>query len=676
MDDFTMRPEAGMEQDISAPALPVDGNRLQEFDQILRKYKAGKARLEKRVVQSEQWWKLRNDEAARKEMGVAWDRDFESRSGWLHNVLVSKHADAMENYPEALVLPREPGDRQQAETLTSIIPCVLEQCDFESTYSSAWWRKLKTGTAVYKCSWDADALNGLGEIAIRDVDLLSVFWEPGVRDIQDSRYFFHVELHDNDLLEEQYHQLKDKLKGDTITITKYIYDDAVSTDGKSLVIDVYYKKGGALHYCKYVGDQVLYSTENEEARSFDSLPLAQDDSGMAEAITGADVLRGSIPPSPAATPPFRQGGLDAMAGIGGMPPAERAYGADKAPGAGMGTPQPFGQLPLQGSTMLPEHRGLYDDGLYPFVFDPLFPIEGSPCGYGYVDLCKNSQMAIDILRTAFIKNTKAGATPRFFTRSDGAVNETELLDLTKPLVHVSGNLGEESIRAIDSKTIPGSYMNVYESMITELRETSGNTESANGVYGAGVTAASSIAALQEASGKTSRDASRASYRAFKKLINMVIERIRQFYELPRQFRITGKLGQEQFVAFDNSMMRPQPIGLGSTDLGFTKPVYDVRVEVQKRNAYTRTSQNELAIQLMQLGVFNPMLAQQSLMMLDMMDFDGKDDIQQKLQMFAMMPPMPAPVPGGDVDPKAVGEGNNEPTFMQNVRERSNQAASL
>jgi hypothetical protein len=111
-------------------------------------------------------------------------------------------------------------------------------------------------------------------------------------------------------------------------------------------------------------------------------------------------------------------------------------------------------------------------------------------------------------------------------------------------------------------------------------------------------------------------------------------------------------------------------------MGFTQPVFDIRVEVQKRNAYTRTSQNELAIQLMQLGVFNPMLAQQSLMMLDMMDFDGKDDIQQKLQMFAMTPMMPpAPMPG-QADAEAIsGEGSNEPTFMQNVRERSNEAAS-
>ena len=613
------------------PDLPVDSVRLQEFDGILRKYKEGKAHLERRVVQAEQWWKLRNDAEARHEYDVGWDKDFASRSGWLHNVIVSKHADAMENYPEAIILPREPSDRETAKTLGEIIKCILEELDFESTYSSAWWRKLKTGTLVFKCSWDPEAQNGLGEISIQDVDLLSVFWEPGVRDIQDSRYFFHVELHDNDLLEEQYPQLKDKLKGNTITLTKYIYDDSVSTDGKSIVVDVYYKKQGVLHYCKYVGDEVLYSTENEEAQQMQEMPAVMTpdvQTGFASALMTPDVQTGTA----------------------------------NAP------------MPMQ-----PEHKGLYDDGLYPFVFDPLFPIEGSPCGYGYVDLCKNSQTAIDVLRTAFIKNVKCGATPRYFARSEGGINEEELLDLTKPVVHVSGPVDEQFLRVIDKTALPGSYQSVYDSMITELRETSGNTESANGVYGSGVTAASSIAALQEASGKTSRDSSRASYRAFRKLVNMIIERIRQFYDLPRQFRIIGQNGMEQFIAFDNSAMQPQPIGLGTTDFGFTQPVYDVRIEVQKRNAYTRTSQNELALQLFQLGVFTPGAEDPSLMLLDMMDFDGKDQLVQKLQQRQMMLQAltpPTPEPGGDANPSLETPGQKQSeTHLAKSREAARGAAS-
>lgn len=654
---------------VKKPELPVNRERLQEFDKILSKYKAGKANLEKRVVAAEQWWKLRNDAQARKEYDVGWDRDFQSRSGWLHNVLVSKHADAMENYPEAIILPREESDKAQAKMLSSVIPCILEETDFESTYASAWWRKLKTGTAVYKCSWDPTALNWLGEISIRDVDLLSVFWEPGVRDIQDSRYFFHVELHDNDLLEEEYPQLKDRLKGSKITLTKYVYDDNVSTDGKSAVIDVYYKQRGVLHYCKYVGDQVLYSTENEEADTGNTLGVygpglpeqkpgggSLDSLGMA-GTPGAG-MTGTMPAI--ATPSMQTGTMHAPGAMPGAMPGMTGAGM---PGA-----------------MEPEHKGLYDDGMYPFVFDPLFPIEGSPCGYGYVDLCKNSQTTIDELRTAFVKNVKVGATPRYFSRSDGAINEGELLDLTKPVVHVNGPVDEQFLRVIDKTSLPGSYQNVYNAIITELRETSGNTESANGVYGSGVTAASSIAALQEASGKTSRDSSRASYRSFRRLVTMIIERIRQFYDMPRQFRIMGQNGQEQFVAFDNAAMRPQPVGLGGTDFGFTQPVFDVRIEVQKRNAYTRTSQNELALQLYQLGVFTPGAEGPALMLLDMMDFDGRDELTRKLQERQMMMQMmaaavPAPAPGeADASLESPGQKQSE-THLAKSREQAREAAS-
>ena len=56
-------------------------------------------------------------------------------------------------------------------------------------------------------------------------------------------------------------------------------------------------------------------------------------------------------------------------------------------------------------------RGLYDHGLYPYVFDALYPVEGSPAGYGYVDVCSNSQMRLDLLGTALIRNSMAGATP-------------------------------------------------------------------------------------------------------------------------------------------------------------------------------------------------------------------------------------------------------------------------
>ena len=116
-----------------ATVTPIGSEQLKKFTEILQKYKSGKTRTEQRIVASENWWKLRNTMDEQKETEIGQDGGFTSRSGWLHNVIVSKHADAMEAYPEPNILPREVGDRGEAQKLSAIVPCVLEQNKFEET---------------------------------------------------------------------------------------------------------------------------------------------------------------------------------------------------------------------------------------------------------------------------------------------------------------------------------------------------------------------------------------------------------------------------------------------------------------------------------------------------------------------------------------------------------------
>ena len=140
-------------------------------------------------------------------------------------------------------------------------------------------------------------------------------------------------------------------------------------------------------------------------------------------------------------------------------------------------------------------------------------------------------------------------------------------------------------------------------------------------------AASAIAALQEASGKVSRAASLSAYRAFGRIVNQLIELIRQFYSLPRQFRIVGHMGAEDYVTFENSAMQPRPLG---PDMGWRIPVFDVKVSAQTRSTYSKNSRNQLALSLYDQGAFNPQMTDQALMLLDMMDFDGRDELMQKI----------------------------------------------
>ena len=545
---------------------PIGEEQARKAMDTLLKYRQGKSALEARVIASEDWWRMRSWQRIQKGN----PEDDKWTSAWLFNVIMGKHADAVAAYPAPAIRPREPDDREEAAKLSSVLPVILEQNDFEEVYSDSQWTKLKQGTLIWHVKWDSSKLNGLGDISVQPVDILSFFWEPGVRDLQKSKNIFLTEMVDNDLLVEKYPELRGKLNSNPQIQQKYNTDDVISFDGKSMVVDWYYKKyqngRQVLHFAKLVGDTVLQSTENDTEQKYDTLTLPD----------------GSIVQQPA-----------------GRPMAE---------------------------------TGLYDDGEYPFVVDALFPVEGSIAGYGYIDIGKSTQEQIDRMNQAIVKNAIMSTTPRWFKRSDGSVNEQEFADWTKPFVHVDGNLGQDSLVPIQVNMLNSNYIAILQNKIEELKWTTGNTDVNNGATNSGVTAASAIAALQEASGRSSKDSTKSAYRAYARMIRMVIERIRQFYDLPRQFRIIGQRGAEQFVQYSNQGLQPQTLyGANGQPDGLRKPVFDIEVSAQKASEYTSMAQNELALQFFQLGFFNPQMVDQTLATLDMMDFDGKDSIIQKVQ---------------------------------------------
>jgi hypothetical protein len=137
--------------------------------------------------------------------------------------------------------------------------------------------------------------------------------------------------------------------------------------------------------------------------------------------------------------------------------------------------------------------------------------------------------------------------------------------------------------------------------------------------------------MQEAGSKLSRDNSKAAYRSFRKMCLMVIELIRQFYDMPRCFRIMGQNGVAQFVQYSNAGIQPQAQGMDfGADMGFRLPLFDIEVTAQKQSPYSKMSQNELALQFFGAGFFNPQIADQALACIDMMDFDRKEFVSNKI----------------------------------------------
>lgn len=527
----------------------IDATAIRTAAETLQKYMAGKQELDKRIIDNEDWWKLQHWKTFHENKR---DRKEQSTSAWLFNSIANKHADAMDNYPEPAILPRARDDEGTAKTLSSILPAVFENCDFEKTYSDNWWDKLKNGCAIYAVLWDQTAARGQGDISIKPVDMLSFYWEPGVQDIQKSRNLYVLALADNDSLEAQYPQLQGKLSGSSVDKKQYHYDDTVDTTGKSIVVDWYYKvqtsAGPIVHYVKYVDQTVLFSSEDTEGYE----------------------------------------------------------------------------------------NGIYDHGKYPFVLDTLYTEKGTPAGFGYVDICKSPQEYIDRLGMAILLNAEEAAQRRYMVKDGCQVNEEELLDIHKRVIHVAGSPNDDNIRSFETPQLSSVYLAVLQDKVSELKETSANRDFNQGGTTSGVTAASAIQALQEVGNKTSRDIIKGSYRAYQDICVMVIDLMRQFYDISRTFRITGEQGTPEYVEFDRSPLMSRNRDLAGQDFKTKEPIFDVIPRAQKQNPYSKLSQNEMALQFYNAGFFNPQLADQVLQCIDMMDFDGKEKVRQGIQQNSMI----------------------------------------
>jgi len=147
------QPESVAREGVQESAQVIDKKAIQKAAETLRQYKEGKRKLEDRIVEEEQWWKLRHwDVVGKGELG---DKA-QPTSAWLFNSISAKHADFMDNYPEPNVLPRERGDEESANILSSILPVIYERNNYEETYSDASWYKLKHGVAAKGVFWNTE----------------------------------------------------------------------------------------------------------------------------------------------------------------------------------------------------------------------------------------------------------------------------------------------------------------------------------------------------------------------------------------------------------------------------------------------------------------------------------------------------------------------------------------
>lgn len=538
-------------------------DKVSEVLQILHEYKDGKTTVDMKATENQEWWRLRhwNVIQGKTEAGKA---KVEVGSAWAVNSILNKHADFMDSFPKANVLAREADDEEEAQILSKILPAIEEHTDAEQVYNTAGYDFLIDGTAITAVLWDPMAHDGMGDIKKTNVDIHNVFWQPGIEDIQQSKYFFDVSVADVNDVKLQYPDIAEKIGGGKQGfITEYIHDDNINHQNDIEIINCYYKK--------------------LEMRP---VIINIDPQTVATHLTPREILH--------------------MAII-------------------------IGDQCVFCSEDNPEYQdGFYKHGKYPYVFRKCFPVKDSPCGFGYLDIMKYPQRDIDKLDQAIMKNTMMKAKPRWWVKKNADINKEAFADWNEEIVEVgSGDLGS-AVQQMDVDTLPAIVETHLEAKIDELKEISGNRDFSQGSTASGVTAASAIAALQEAGSKLSRDINKAMYRGSREEYYLEIELIRQFYTEPRTFRIDDGTGRYEYMDYSNVNIAPQDI---TTPEGtrHKKSIFDLEVSAEKQSPFSRASQNETAKELYQMGLFAPDNATSALVCLDMMEFEGKEKIKQQIQ---------------------------------------------
>lgn len=502
-------------------------------------YRSSLSGFRERVKQSRLWFKQQQTEY---QGGFAAGAGRpQSHSGHIFNAIQYKHADLMDNYPAANILPREPKDEESAKVLTEIVPFILERCAFKRTYDLNLYNKLISGTAAYGVFFNPDAEGGRGDIEVKDVELLNLTWQPDAVSLSESKYIFYDTFMDA----EDFCAVYDNLEGVSMQMQ---YDEQKELAGEDayrtvVITDAYYKKlerGGRriLHFARFSGNRILFSSE-DEGKQF--------------------------------------------------------------------------------------QNGFYAHGEYPFIFDLLNPVPGELTGLGLVDVAKDMQAYIDRLDEAINRKCLICAQDRYFFSENSGVNEDEFLDVSRPLVHVRGSLDETRAAPLNVAQLPNYIVEHRNNKIAELKEITGNRDFAQGGSNGGVTAASAITALQTASDKLVRDSVTFSYIAFEQMVRLVVELIREFYDEPRIFRVTGDDGKNEYRSVSSAELFS----------GGERSVFDISLTVEKNNPYQRATHNQLILELNNAGLLNPDNFENASFILKNLNFDGKDKLIRDLEELTM-----------------------------------------
>lgn len=495
--------------------------------------KAYKLFDEFRAAYESEWERLNDNEVLY--LGRHWDdmggdaNDPRPMTPVINSTIENIQADLIDNYPQAIIQPETPEDREVSEIINALIRQNHDAMGYIKEYRDVCHDVLTGGYGVQEVGYDTKANNGLGGAFIRYVDNHTILFDPQTCRMQEGRAVFKISPRTIVWLEQRYPDKVGQFKQDEFSMdedTELKYDATKSV----LMLEYWFKEYDEaserwrVHMCLLAGKQLLEDSRTEKPEGYFSL------------------------------------------------------------------------------------------GEYPFVITPLFRRKNTCLGYGIPDLFGQMQKYSDKLDSIAMKNAAMSSHNKLLVTTMSGFDVDDLRDWSKE-VHYGENLN--GITWFANPPLPQYTVQAPGMIRQTIKEESGANDFSRGNTASGVTAASAIAALQEMSSKRSRMIAMQLHEAFKAAVRYEIEFEREYNVLPRDVQLTID-GQQVTATFESSLMER------TSQLGNEIPIeFVISIKVQRENRWAVATQNELILQMVQLGIIQQTQA------VELMEFEGKEEMLAK-----------------------------------------------
>jgi len=251
-------------------------------------------------------------------------------------------------------------------------------------------------------------------------------------------------------------------------------------------------------------------------------------------------------------------------------------------------------------------KGLYAHGEYPFVIWYYDRLPGTPWGFGAFDYLAPLQSYVDKLDTLVMRSIARAAKPRLMVNRAAGVDVKALLDDEQEVVFAD-RIDDSALRWQESAPLAPYAVQMLTGKIDMLKTESGINAVSRGEVAATSASGTAISMLQAAGSKRVNLHQCAINQAFLKMVRQVVAELAAHGSRDAMYRTE-----------DGYTVLTDEDALGSWE-------YDLQVRLQRMPKYESVYQNQLLLQLVQMGTLPAGAA------FELMDLSNKEAIVKAIR---------------------------------------------